>query len=134
MQPVIPRAELLRIMTKFMADPHRGISVKLFAELSGISLSTMKDVFIKHELPLTEYIQRRVSKAYESWLRGEIAIMQNRDATRFVEFRKKPRPKFVRSVGLEVVNGQIKVRVGITNTADYSGYDLDEQLKGKNNG
>jgi hypothetical protein len=33
-----------------------------------------------------------------------------------------------------MVNGEIKIKVGITNKYDYSGLTLDEQLKGDRHG
>jgi len=129
MQPVIPRQELKRTIKRFLSDKNRGISIPLFAELCGVSVAILRLVFIKEEEPLTEYVQRRVSKGYQSWLRGEVAVMMNRDQTRFVQYRKEPKPKVARFIGLEVQNGQIKLKIGLKNKADYSNLDIDEQLR-----
>lgn len=129
MNPVIPRQELKRTIKRFLSDKNRGISIPLFAELCGVSVAILRLVFIKEEEPLTEYVQRRVSKGYQSWLRGEVAVMMNRDQTRFVQYRKEPKPRVARSIGLEVQNGQIKLKIGLKNKADYSNLDIDEQLR-----
>ena len=129
MNPVIPRQELKRIIKRFLADKNRGISIPLFAELCGVSVAILRLVFIYEQEPLTEYIQRRVSKGYQSWLRGEVAVMMNRDQTRFVQYRKQPKPRMARSLGLQVENGQIKLKIGLKNKADYSNPDIDEQLR-----
>lgn len=129
MQPVIPRQDLKRTIQRFLSDKNRGISIPLFAELCGVSVAILRLVFIKEEEPLTEYVQRRVSKGYQSWLRGEVAVMMNRDQTRFVQYRKEPKPRVARSIGLEVQNGQIKLKIGLKNKADYSNLDIDEQLR-----
>jgi hypothetical protein len=123
--------ELKRIMKRFLQDKDRGISIDLFADLAGVSTNHIRDVFLDESEPLTEYMQRRVSKAYIEWVNGEIAIMQNRDNTRFVQYRKQAKPDMVKTTGLHLVNGEIKVRVGITNRSDYSVLTLDEQLKGR---
>jgi hypothetical protein len=112
-----------------LSDKNRGISIPLFAELCGVSVAILRLVFIKEEEPLTEYVQRRVSKGYQSWLRGEVAVMMNRDQTRFVQYRKEPKPRVARFIGLEVQNGQIKLKIGLKNKADYSNLDIDEQLR-----
>lgn len=130
MKPTIPRKELLRIVKRFLRDKDRGISIPLFADLAGISLAHLRAVFMDETEPLTEYVQRRVSKAYTEWVNGEVAIMQNRDTSKFVQYRKEAKPVLKRSTGLQVVNGEIKIKVGISNRYDYSGYTLDEQLKG----
>ena len=129
MQPVIPRQDLKRTIKRFLSDKNRGISIPLFAELCGVSVAILRLVFIKEEEPITEYVQRRVSKGYQSWLRGEVAVMMNRDQTRFVQYRKEPKPRVARSIGLEVQNGQIKLKIGLKNKADYSNLDIDEQLR-----
>ena len=129
MQPVIPRLELKRTIKRFLTDKNRGISIPLFAELCGVSVAILRLVFIKEEEPLTEYVQRRVSKGYQSWVQGEVAVMMNRDQTRFVQYRKEAKPKVARSMGLEVQNGQIKLKIGLKNKADYSNLDIDEQLR-----
>jgi hypothetical protein len=69
-----------------------------------------------------------VSKAYHEWKDGEVAIMQNRDTSKFVQYRKESKPVFKRTTGLQVVNGEIKIKLGISNKYDYSGSTLDEQL------
>ena len=127
-QPLTKR-ELMRQIRRFLKDQKRGISTKLFAELCGIDRAHLLDVFIYRVHPLTEYIQRRVSKGYQSWLRGDVAVMMNRDQTRFVQYRKESKPRMARSMGLAVENGQIKLKIGVKNKADYSNPDLDEQLR-----
>ena len=126
---VLPRLELKRVIRKFVDDKDRGISLPLFCEIVGISVKHFRDVFVDETEPLTEYMQRRVNKAYYAWLNGEIAIMQNRDRTKFVQYRKEAKPVLERSQRLEFSNGQIKLKLGITNKYDYSDLTLDEQLK-----
>ena len=125
----IPKAELRKIMKRFLRDSQRGISIELFAQLAGLSASIIKSVFVYETEPLTEYVQRRVSKAYTEWKNGEVSIMQNRDQTRFVQYRKDAKPVLVKKNSLQLVNGQIKLKIGIENRYDYSKLTLDEQLK-----
>ena len=125
------KAELRRIIGKFLRDPNRGISINLFADVCGVNEAHMRDVFIYETENMGEYLQRRVSKGYDAWIRGEVAIMQNKDRTKFVEFRREPKPRMARTTGLQVINGEIKIRVGISNMNDYTNQTLDEQLKGR---
>jgi hypothetical protein len=125
----IPKAELRKIMKRFLRDSQRGISIELFAQLAGLSASIIKSVFVYEIEPLTEYVQRRVSKAYTEWKNGEVSIMQNRDQTRFVQYRKDAKPVLEKKNSLQLVNGQIKLKIGIENRYDYSKLTLDEQLK-----
>jgi len=125
----IPKAELRKIIKRFLRDSQRGISIELFAQLAGLSASIIKSVFVYETEPLTEYVQRRVSKAYTEWKNGEVSIMQNRDQTRFVQYRKDAKPVLEKKNSLQLVNGQIKLKIGIENRYDYSKLTLDEQLK-----
>ena len=124
----LTKVELKRQVKRFLQDPNRGISLELFAELCGCSKDTLQNVFVKETDLLSEYIQRRVSKGYQAWRRGEVAIMKNRDNTRFVQYRKEPKPALKRSMGLQLEGGQIKIKVGIANKFDYSQPSLKEQL------
>jgi hypothetical protein len=125
----LPQRELMRVMKKFYADPHRGISKSLFADLAGFEDSYLRRIFEDEEFPMTLSVQVRVSKAYTEWKNGEVAIMQNRDRTKFVQYRKDAKPVVERKNQLEVVNGQIKLKIGLVNKHDYSKQTLDEQLE-----
>jgi hypothetical protein len=129
MKSTIPKTELKIIMRRFLSDHERGISIPLFSDLSGVSISQLRDVFLNDKEPLTEYVQRRVSKAYNEWKNGEVAIMQNRDSSKFVQYRKEARPALEKTNKLEVINGEIKIKLGISKKYDYSGSTLDEQLR-----
>ena len=125
------RSDLRRIIKRFLQDKERGISIPLFADLAGLSVAHIRDVFLNETEPLTEYVQRRVSKAYQEWIGGEVAIMQNRDRSLFVQYRKESKPVLHKSTKLTLVNGEIKINLGIKPRHDYSDLTLDEQLKGK---
>lgn len=125
----IPKKELKEIMKRFLADKNRGISIPLFAELAGVSNDHLRDVFIDQIQPLTEYMQWRVSKAYTEWQNGEVSVMQNQDRSRFVQYRKTPKPIYKKSASIKLVDGQVRLKVGLVNKYDYSEMSLDEQLK-----
>ena len=124
-----PKSQLKSIIKRFLKDKDRGISIQLFADLAGISKGHLMDVFYYESEPMTEMVQRRVSKAYVEWRDGEVAIMQNRDNTKFVQYRKDNKPVMQKSSSLQMVNGAIKIKMGITNKYDYDVDNLDEQLK-----
>ena len=131
MMEVIPKAELLQLVKRFLSDPNKAMSLDLFAELAGLAKNTIVNVFQNQTHPMTEITQRRVSKAYKSVVNGEVMVMQNRDKTRFVQYRKKPELRLVRSNRISLVNGNLKVQLGVVNRNDYSRQSLDEQLRRK---
>ena len=126
----LSKRELTKHMQRFNADKDRGISIALFAELAGISHSHFYDVFIYNKEPLTEMVQRRVSKAYQQWKAGNVKVMKRIDNTRYVDYRKESQPVFMPKMGLQVTSDGIKVKVGMVNRHDYSETTLDEALRG----
>jgi hypothetical protein len=126
---VYPKLELKRIIKRFFNDKNRGISIALFADVAGVSQYHLRDVFLDESEPLTEYVQRRVDKAYKAWVNGEIAIMQNQDRSKFVQYRKENKPVMTKSMGIALKDGQFKVNLGVKPKYDYSGLTLDEQLE-----
>ena len=129
MKPTLPKTVLLKVMYRFLKDKNREISIAMFADLAGVSESIIKEVFLYQNLPLSEFVQRRVSKAYTEWKDGQIAIMQNRDNTKFYEYRKEARPALKKESKLQLVNGQFTIKMGIANRYDYFDQTLDEQLE-----
>ena len=129
MQP-LSKHELKRQIKKFLQDKDRGISVNLFGELCGVTRTHLWDVFILEREPLTETVQTRVNRAYALWKQGYVKVMKNRDNTRFVDFRKVAQPHVMPSTGLKMTSEGIKIRVGMVNRHDYSGFDLNETKRG----
>lgn len=130
MTKIMLKKDLFRQIKRFLLDDKRGISMKLFADVCGLHEDTLENVFLKEVYPMSEYVQIRVSKGYNAWRNGEIAVMQNRDKTRFVEYRKEAKPRLSRGLGVQFVNGKVKLKVGLKNRYDYSELDIDEQLRG----
>lgn len=130
MTKIMLKKDLFRQIKRFLLDDKRGISMKLFADVCGLHEDTLENVFLKEVYPMSEYVQIRVSKGYNAWRNGEIAVMQNRDKTRFVEYRKEAKPRLSRGLGVQFVNGEVKLKVGLKNRYDYSELDIDEQLRG----
>lgn len=126
----LSKQELLLQMNRFAKDANRGIALRFFAELAGVSLTHFKDVFLYQTQPLTETLQRRVNIAYRHWKEGRIKVMRKPDKTRYVDYRKQPQPPIMRNMGLKVTPEGIKLRVGMVNRHDYSESDLKESLRG----
>ena len=126
----LSKRELTKHMQRFYADKERGISIALFAELAGISHGHFHDVFIYNHEPLTENVQRRVSKSYQQWKAGNVKVMKRHDNTRYVDYRKESQPVFMPKTWLQVTAEGIKVKVGMVNRHDYSEISLDEALRG----
>ena len=129
MYTAMPKKELLRVIKRFLEDKERGISVSLFSDLCGLSAGHLYEVFVYENEPLTEMVQKRVTNGYNAWKNGYVAIMKNRDNTRFVDYRRDARPEIVESYGISFTNSGIKLNIGMKNRRDYDYQTIDEQLK-----
>lgn len=130
MNQPLSKKELTRQVKAFLDDKDRGISLKLFAELCGISEKLLKEIFLYERRNLTENVQIRINRALEHWKQGNVRIMKRLNNTRYVDYRRQPQPVIEPSVGLQVTSGGIKLKIGPKNRRDYSGKSLDEQLRG----
>lgn len=127
----LSRFELRKRIERMFENPKRGISIELFAQLAGVSKTQFKEVFLYGTEPMSEAMQIRVARALDKWEKGEVAIMQNRDRTRFVQHRKEPEVPLKRHMGLDIRNGRICLDIGVRNRNDYSKPTFEEKFKGK---
>lgn len=122
------RKEIREAVARFKADPNRAFSEALLAEAAGISHSTFRLVFDKNnEMP--EWVQIRMERVLKALAAGELRIMRNRDRTKYVEYRREPKPDMQRGIRLELKNGRISINPGLRNLNDYSQPSLKEQLE-----
>lgn len=126
MYTAVPKRELVKVVNRFLKNQDRGISIALFAELAGVSESTMKNVFVTMIDPLTETVQHRVSQAYHAFINGEVAVMQNKDRTKFTQYRKEPKPLMKKTMGVTLTNEGLKIKLGVKPKHDYQEPTLEE--------
>jgi hypothetical protein len=114
--------ELRAAMDRFYADKDRVISERLLAELAGISLDTLKDVFKLRRTMLTPTTQLRLERALKHIERGEVAVMQDGMKRRSIQYRKKgeEKPAFRKTTRLTFRNGRIGLKVGPENANCYT--------------
>lgn len=127
---VIPKAELKVLVKRLLLDKKKAIPTRLFAELCGISRYHLHETFVLETRPISEVVQRRVSRAYCLWRDGKIRVMVHY-GRKYLEFRQEPKPVAVRGYGLQATSEGIKLKIGIKNKFDYSDYRLDETMKGR---
>lgn len=123
------KAEMYRQMDRFADDPNSPFSWQSFAELSGVSASHLRRVFVYRDAPLTEEVQVRVSRALDRLKAGEVTVMYNKDKTRFVKYHPEPKPRVSRGYKIALIDGRLQVKTGLVNRNDYSQTTLKEQLE-----
>ena len=129
-QDVYSRKELTRIMRRFIRDRNRGISLEMFAELCGYSLGHLRDVFVYMRFGITDTMQIRVSRAFNTVKDGYAKTMEFENK-RYVEYRKVPKPVLKRETRLVFDGNEFKMHSAVRNKFDYSIPTLEEQLEYK---
>lgn len=127
---VIPKAELKLLVKRLLLDKKKVIPTRLFAELCGLSRYHLHETFVLDRRPISEVVQRRVSRAYCLWRDGKVRVMVHY-GRKYLEYRKEPKPIATRGYGLQMTSEGIKLKIGIKNKFDYSDYRLDETMKGR---
>lgn len=125
----LSKRQMMEVIPAFLRDKRRGISVALFAELCGLNPLHLRDVFLNGKYPLTELVQTRVNRAYEQWIRGDVAIMM-KSGKKYLEFRKQPKPQMVKRRLITYDGSGFKLDLGIRpKSQDYQRPNLDQQLR-----
>lgn len=125
----LSKRQMMEVIPAFLRDKRRGISVALFAELCGLNPLHLRDVFLNGKYPLTELVQTRVNRAYEQWVRGDVAIMM-KSGKKYLEFRKQPKPQMVKRRLITYDGSGFKLDLGIRpKSQDYQRPNLDQQLR-----
>lgn len=126
----LSKQELKVHMRRFIEDKDRGIGLKHFCEVAGISNQHFLDIFYYGKSELNEMFQIRINRAYQHWKEGRLVVMKRGNNTRYVDYRKEPKPPLFPEMGLKLTSEGVKLRVGMVNRHDYSRPDLDEALRG----
>jgi len=124
-----PKRELLDWFGRFWADTERGISMPLLVEFTGVSQKTFEEVVKRRNRPMQDWVQSALSKFAHEWEAGMIEVYQRPNRTKAIRYRREPKLDMRPSVGLQVVDGQIRLNVGLKNRANYMTPTLKEQLK-----
>lgn len=126
----LSKEELKRQIKRFIMDKERGIGLVHFCEIAGVGHRQFLNIFHYETFPITEQMQIRVNRAYQYWKEGRLVVMKRGNNTRYVDFRKEPKPPIHPEMGLKMTSEGVKLRVGMVNRHDYSRPDLDEALRG----
>lgn len=129
MMKILPKAEIYRRMARFWEDESKTLSIPMFAEFCGLSVSLLYRVFHDKTLPMTEHTQICVSRALDRMAKGEVVMVYGRDQSRKLVYRQQPKPRMAKSASLTLDGGKIGLKVGLKNKSDYSEPTFEERLK-----
>jgi len=119
----LDKRTLKKELKLFLADKDRGISIKNFCEIAGISERLFLLVVKEGKAPMTESCQRGLNRAYLHWKEGKIRVMKKHTNETYPDYRKEPAPPVIPMNKLVFTNGGFKVQSKPLNRHDYSNFD-----------
>ena len=119
----LSKKQLMVEMKLFLEDKDRGISIKNFCELAGISDRLFFYIFREGTAPLTEETQRGLNRAYKHWKEGKIRVMKKRTNETYPDYRKEPVQPLIPMSKLVMSNTGFKVQNKPLNRHDYANFD-----------
>ena len=125
-----PKQEIKEWMARFWADKSRGIAVLPLCDFLNISTTNFWDTVLRSKAPMSNTMQATMSKFIHEWETGRIETVPNRYGGMKLQYRRVAKPELAPSMGLRVVDGQIRLNMGLRNRRVYAGPTLKEQLNG----
>lgn len=134
MIPVLPQSVLRERFLRFWNDKERGISKSAFAEMCGLSIELLKQVFVDKRLPMTAQTQVAVSKTLREWEEGRFRIERQKGrygekAIDVVVWDREPKPTVKRVARLMFTEHGFQVKLVTERRGDYSQPTLKQQME-----
>lgn len=123
------KKELRAAMQRFFDDKNRVISERMLAELAGLSIDTIKNVFKFQITELTPTTQIRLEKALKAIENGDVVVTEAWNRVRNVGYRRKPQPEFKRGLSLTLKDGKIGIRARPVNANCYTEPTFREEFE-----
>ena len=122
MQP-LTKQQLKKELKLFLDDKDRGISIRNFCEIAGISERLFNYIIKENKLPMTESTQRGLNRAYIHWKEGKIKVMKKRTNETYPDYRKEPVQPLIPMSKLVMTHTGFKVQNKPLNRHDYANFD-----------
>ena len=119
---LLSKQQLKAELKLFLADKDRGISIKNFCEIAGISERLFQYIIKEEKMPMTEQTQRGLNKAYEHWKQGRIRVMKKHTNETYPDYRKEPKPPMIPMSKLVMTSEGFKVQNKPINRHNYANF------------
>jgi hypothetical protein len=119
----LDKKTLKKELKLFLDDKDRGISIKNFCEIAGISDRLFMYIIKENKLPMTESVQRGLNRAYMHWKEGRLRVMKKHTNETYPDYRKEPVPAVMPMSKLVMTNTGFKVQNKPINRHDYANFD-----------
>jgi hypothetical protein len=118
---ILTKQQIIDRISAMYLNKARGFTIYHFVEFVGIDYAHFRRVY-KQELPMTETIQRKISRALTALENGEAGPRMDIAGRKSIGYHRKEeqRPAMARSIGLQNVGGEIKMRIGIVNKYSFN--------------
>ena len=118
----LTKQQLKAELKLFLADKDRGISIRNFCEIAGISERMFNYVISEEKVPMSENVQRGLNRAYKHWKEGRLRVMKKRNNETYPDYRKEAVQPLIPTSKLVLTNGVFKVQCKPVNRHDYSNF------------
>jgi len=117
----LTKQQIIDRISAMYLNRNRGFTMYQFTDFAEIDYAHFRRVY-KQELPMTESIQRKLSRALTALENGEAGPRRDIAGRKSVGYHRKEeqRPAMARSMGLQSVGGEIKIRIGIVNKYSFN--------------
>jgi len=119
----LDKKTLKKELKLFLDDKDRGISIKNFCEIAGISDRLFMYIIKENKLPMTESVQRGLNRAYMHWKEGRLRVMKKHTNETYPDYRKEPVQPLIPMSKLVMTNTGFKVQNKPLNRHDYANFD-----------
>lgn len=118
---VLTKQEILARIKAMYLNKARGFRMYHFVEFAEFDYRHFRRIYTE-EAPMTEASQRRLSRALLALENGEAGPRRDIAGRRSVGYHRKEeqRPAMARTMGLQNVGGEIRMRVGIANKYSFN--------------
>lgn len=118
---ILTKQQIIDRISAMYLNKNRGFTMYHFVDFSDIDYAHFRRVY-KQESPMTESIQRKLSRALIALENGEAGPRRDIAGRKSVGYhrREEQRPAMARSMGLQSVGGEIKMRIGIVNKYSFN--------------
>jgi len=118
----LSKQELKKELKRFLMDKDRGISIKNFCELAGISERLFLYVIKEERYPMSEDTQRGLNRAYKHWKQGRIRVMKKHTNETYPDYMKEAVQPLIPTSKLVLTNEGFKVQNKPINRHDYKNF------------
>lgn len=117
----LTKEQIIERISAMYLNTKRGFTIYHFVEFADLDYAHFRRVY-KQEVPMTESVQRKLSRALTALENGEAGPRRDIAGRKSLGYHRKEeqRPTMTRSMGLQNVGGEIKMRVGIVNKYSFN--------------